>query len=178
MRSTCTALPPRPTASRRTSVSGVAIRVRARTLEYESCPRANASVKRGSLLRAFATRTCSLAAPGDMPTRHASHSAHDRNPLFQPPRASNSRMRASRRAVAASRWADSSAISSPRRSSSWMFGGEGTKDGRAITDTAADDTSLLHIGWTSFTAENATATSFYRLYGTLHRGFRTTGMRP
>ena len=53
--------------------------MRARTLEYESCPRANASANRGSLLRAFATRTCSLAAPGDIPTRHASHSAHDRN---------------------------------------------------------------------------------------------------
>jgi hypothetical protein len=86
-------------------------------------------------------------------------------------------MRVSRRAVAASRWADISAISSPRRSSSWMFGGEGTKDGRAVADTAADDT-LLHIEWTSFTAENASATSFCSLYGTLHRGFRTAGMRP
>ena len=40
--------------------------------------------------------------------------------MFQPPWASNSRMRSSRRAVAASRCADSSAISSPRRFSSGL----------------------------------------------------------
>ena len=55
------------------------------------------------------------------PTRQASHAAHDRNPVFQPSRASNSRIRSSRRAVAASRCADISAISSPRRSNSaWV----------------------------------------------------------
>src|SRR6266850_4434968 len=39
-----------------------------------------------------------------------------RKPVFQPPRASNSRIRSSRLAVAASRWAESSAISSLSRS--------------------------------------------------------------
>ena len=56
--------------------------------------------------------------PGRDPTRQVSQAAHERKPLFQPPRASNSRMRSSRRAVAASRCADSSAISSPSRSRS------------------------------------------------------------
>src|SRR6267143_5572345 len=39
--------------------------------------------------------------------------AHELKPVFQPSRASNSRMRSRRRAIAASRCADSSAISSP-----------------------------------------------------------------
>ena len=42
MRSTCSAVPARPTASSRSSVSGVATRVSARTLEYDSSPRASA----------------------------------------------------------------------------------------------------------------------------------------
>src|SRR5438552_5432658 len=58
--------------------------------------------------------------------RHVSHAAHEAKPLPQPPRASNSRMRSSRRAVAASRWAESLAISSPSRSSSTMCAGVGT----------------------------------------------------
>ena len=68
-------------------------------------------------LEARATRTRSRAEPGTSPIRHVSHSAH-RKPVFQPPRVSNSRMSARRRAVAASRWAESSAIWSPRRFSS------------------------------------------------------------
>ena len=40
IRSTCAAVPPRPTPSSRASVSGVATRVRARTLAYDSSPRA------------------------------------------------------------------------------------------------------------------------------------------
>src|SRR5207302_9330380 len=42
MRSTCSAVPAWPTASSRSSVSGVATRVSARTFEYESSPRARA----------------------------------------------------------------------------------------------------------------------------------------
>src|SRR5205823_11261645 len=45
----------------------------------------------------------------ERPTRQDNHAAHERKPLFQPARASNSRMRSSKRAVAASRCADSSA---------------------------------------------------------------------
>jgi hypothetical protein len=177
MRSTCTALPLRPTLSRRASVSGVATRVRARTFEYESCPRANASVNLGSVARACATRTCSRAAPGDMPTRHASHSARERKPVFQPPRASNSRIRASNRAVAASRWADSSAISSPRRSSSWTLGGEGTKDGRAVTDSAAGDAIWVDIGGPP-SARRHRGSDSLRALRTLHPGYRASGLRP
>jgi hypothetical protein len=116
--STCSAVPARPTASSRSSVSGVATLVSARTFEYDSSPRARACASRGSDPNARATRTCSRAAPGSSPTRQDSHAAHERKPLPQPPRASNARMRSSSRAVAASRCTASSAISSPRRSSS------------------------------------------------------------
>src|SRR6058998_3814198 len=91
---------------------------RAGTAEHvESSPRARARANRGSVPRARATRTRSRAAPRSSPTRQLSQAAQERKPVFQPPRASNSRMRSRRRAVAASRCADSSAISSPRRSS-------------------------------------------------------------
>jgi len=66
----------------------------------------------------LATRTFSRAAPGSRPTRQLNQWAQEVKPLLQPWRASNSRMRSRRRAVAASRCAESSAISSPRRSSS------------------------------------------------------------
>src|SRR3989442_13599306 len=117
MRSTWSAVPARPTANSRSSVSGVATRVRARTLAYESSPRARAWASSGSVPRARATRTRSRAAPRSSPTRQLSQAAQERNPVFQPSRASNARMRSRRRAVAASRWADSSAISSLSRSS-------------------------------------------------------------
>ena len=84
-----------------------------RQLSVRQCLRS-----RGRVPSARATRTRSRAAPGSSPTRHVSQPAQDRKPVFQPPRASNSRIRSSRRAVAASRCAASSAISSPRRSSS------------------------------------------------------------
>ena len=118
MRSTWAAVPARPTASSRASVAGVATRVRARTLAQESSPRARAPARPGSVPRARATRTRSRAAPRSSPTRQASQAAQDRKPVFHPPRASKARMRSRRRPVAASRCAESSAISSPRRSSS------------------------------------------------------------
>ena len=62
--STCSAVPARPTASSRSSVSGVATRVSARIFEYDSSPQASASFNRGSDPSAFATRTRSHAAPG------------------------------------------------------------------------------------------------------------------
>ena len=107
----------RPSSSR-SSVSGVATRVRARTFAYDSSPRARAWASSGSVASARATRTLSRAAPRSSPIRQLSQSAQERKPALQPPRASNSRIRSRRRAVAASRCADSSAISSPRRSSS------------------------------------------------------------
>src|SRR5262245_9327512 len=91
------------------SVSGVATRVSARTLEYDSSPRASASLSRGSEPNARATRTCSRAAPSASPTRQLSQWAHEAKPLPHPPRTSNSRIRSSSRAVAASRCAASSA---------------------------------------------------------------------
>src|SRR5207249_5806163 len=69
IRSTWQAVPARPTASRRSSVSGVATRVSARTLAYESSPRARACASRGKFARARATRTRSRAAPRSSPTR-------------------------------------------------------------------------------------------------------------
>jgi len=130
--STCSAVPARPTARSRSSVSGVATRVSARTFEYDSSPRVRASLSCGSDPSARATRTCSRAAPGSSPTRQEIQWAHDRKPWPQPPRASNSRMRSRSRAVAASRCAASSAISSPRRSSSTMCGSVGTTLGPSM----------------------------------------------
>ena len=80
-------------------------------LQHESAHGAwHRTARRGRVLatatarcRARATRTCSRAAPGAYPTRQDSHAAQDRKPLFQPSRASNSRIRSSSRAVAASR---------------------------------------------------------------------------
>src|SRR5438128_4033089 len=117
MRSTWAAVPARPTVRSRSSVSGVATRVRARTLAYESSPRDNAWANRGNVSWACATRTRSRAAPISSPTRQLNHAAHERKPVFQPARESNARMRSSRCAVAASRCVDSSAISSPSCSS-------------------------------------------------------------
>jgi len=125
MRATCPAVPARPTASSRASVAGVATRVSSRTFEYESSPRARAWARRGRVPRARATRTCSRAAPAWRPIRQVSQAAQELKPEFHPPRASKSRMRASRRAVAASRWAANSAISSPSRSSSRVVEGAG-----------------------------------------------------
>src|SRR5207245_545141 len=61
MRSTWSAVPARPTPSSRSSVSGVATRVSARTLAYESSPRARARASRGREPSARATRTFSRA---------------------------------------------------------------------------------------------------------------------
>src|SRR2546430_6540623 len=46
MRSTCSAVPARPTLSSRSSVSGVATRVSARTFEYDSSPPASAPARK------------------------------------------------------------------------------------------------------------------------------------
>jgi len=86
----------------------VATRVSARTLEYDSSPRASACASCGSAPRARATRTRSRAAPRSSPTRHDNQCAHERKPVFQPSR---------------------SAISSPRRSSSTTGSGVGRELG-------------------------------------------------
>ena len=159
MRSTCAAVPARPTASSRSSVSGVATRVSARTLAYDSSPRASAWASRGSV--AEGARHAD-AAPGPRPGRarraSSASAAQERKPLFQPPRASNSRMRSSRRAVAASRCADSSAISSPSRSSSATRSGVGQADG-------------MSGEWISMA-------SLPSAEATLHPGFGATWERP
>jgi hypothetical protein len=86
IRSTCSAVPARATASSRSSVSGVATRVRARTLEYDSSPRARRRPNAVAFRGARATRTFSWAAPRSSPTRQVSHAAQERKPLVQPPR--------------------------------------------------------------------------------------------
>lgn len=47
--------------------------------------------------------------------------------------------------MAASRCADSSAIWSPRRSSSWTFGGEGTKVGRVTLDSVESEAAFIIV---------------------------------
>src|SRR5262249_51045768 len=69
MRSTCSAVPARPTARRRSSVSGVATRVSSRTLAYDNSPRASACDRSGSVPSARAR------AP-DIPARGAGCEAH------------------------------------------------------------------------------------------------------
>jgi hypothetical protein len=59
-------------------------RVRARTLAYDSSPRASASARSGRLLKARATRTLSRAAPRSSPTRQLSQWAQERKSLFPP----------------------------------------------------------------------------------------------
>src|SRR5262245_21450486 len=86
-----------------------------RVREHAACERLR---HEGKVPRARATRTSSRAAPGANPTPQESQAAHERKPFAQPPRASNSRMRSRSRAVAASRCAERSAISSPIRSRS------------------------------------------------------------
>ena len=79
-----------------------ATRVSARTFEYESLPSANAAEIAGNSRSAFAVRTFSRAAPGDIPQRHASQSAQLAQPHFaQPKRSSNSRTSTSMRYVSA-----------------------------------------------------------------------------
>ena len=75
MRSTCAAVPARATFSSRSSVSGAATRVTARTLEYDSSPRAKAPARSGNVPRARATRTFSRAAPRSSPTRQLNQAA-------------------------------------------------------------------------------------------------------
>ena len=72
------------TSSSRCSVSGVATRVIARTLAYDTAPRCIAALISGRPGSALATRTFSRAAPRSMPVRQFSQCAHDRKPLFQP----------------------------------------------------------------------------------------------
>jgi len=95
-------------------------------------------------IRAHAPRGRARARrPARARTRQESQWAHDRKPWPQPPRASNPRMRSRSRAVAASRCAASSAISSPRRSSSTMCGSVGTTLGPSmfIGDSPCADSS-------------------------------------
>ena len=61
--------PARASLSRRSSVSGVATRVTARTLAYEISPRASAPRNNGRFASVRATRTFSRAAPRSSPTR-------------------------------------------------------------------------------------------------------------
>ena len=69
----------------------MATRVIARTFAYEMTPRRIAALTRGSVASAFATRTFSREAPRSMPVRQCNQWAHERKPLFQPLRSSNSR---------------------------------------------------------------------------------------
>ena len=75
-----------------------------------------AALIRGSAGCALAARTFSRAAPRSMPVRQCNQWAHDRKPLFQPDRASNSRSSTKSSQVAACSRAARAAIVSPRSS--------------------------------------------------------------
>ena len=85
-RSTWAAVPACAKSSSAASLSGVATRVSARTLAYEIAPRCMVALMRGSVARAWATRTFSRAAPKAMPVRQCSQCAQDAKPLFHPVR--------------------------------------------------------------------------------------------
>jgi hypothetical protein len=86
------------------SVAGVAIRVSARTLAYDSRAAANSRRITGSPRRARATRTCSRAVPEDSWHRHDSHAAQlPSSRDAQPRRSSNSASSTRNRQVAAAR---------------------------------------------------------------------------
>ena len=138
IRSTCAAVPPRPTPNSRASVSGVATRVRARTFAYDSSPRASAWASSGNVPRARATRTSSGRAEveADPPAQPVSAGAE---PVTPAAAGVEPRMRSRRRAEAASRCADSSAISSPSRSSSTT----GRRVVRMVSSGSAWRASLL-----------------------------------
>jgi hypothetical protein len=100
------------------SLSGVAIRVSARTLAYDSRPAPNSPRITGSSRSTRATRTCSRAVPADIWHFQDSHCAqlfisHDAQPL----RASKSPSRTRNRQVAAARCPASSQICASSRSS-------------------------------------------------------------
>jgi hypothetical protein len=117
-------------SARPSSVSGTAIRVSARTLEYDSRPAACSAVITGSTRSARATRTCSRAVPADIWHRHASHCAQ----LFicqlaHPPLASKSPSSTRNRHVTTVSCPASSQISLSSRSSGTSPAGSGTGAG-------------------------------------------------
>ena len=152
MRSMWAAVPARRIATRRASVSGVATRVRAPTLDTR------ASRWPGPPREAAASRAPGhpYALPGGAdvePYPPAQPLARSGIPCSTRP-APELGMRASSRAVAASRWADSSAISSPSRSS-WRWVG------------AWPARRMFEIPWRVLPSA----------WTTLHPGFRDSGTR-
>lgn len=67
-RSSCGAVAARATESRPSSFDGVATRDTVRTREYDSRPTPNSARSFGSVVNAFATRTCSRAVDRAIPT--------------------------------------------------------------------------------------------------------------
>jgi hypothetical protein len=118
------------------SVSGVAIRVSARTLAYDNRAAANSSRITGRSRSARATRTCSRAVPEDIWHFHDSHAAQlFISQLAQPRRASKSASRVRNRQVAAVRCPASSQICASSRSS-------GTRAGPSRTDSFVSNMNL------------------------------------
>ena len=105
-------------SARPASVPGVAIRVSARTLAYDSRPAANSARVTGRSRSARATRTCSRAVPDVIWHFHDSHAAQlVISQLAQPRRASKSPSRTRNRQVAAATCPASSQICASSRSS-------------------------------------------------------------
>jgi hypothetical protein len=110
--------------------------VRALTFEYESSPLRIACEIAGSFSIARATRTFSRAAPRASPVRQLSQWAQEAAPQAQPLPRSNSAIIFSKCQVAASIWAESTAIFSPRMST-----------GRASGSRVAGISLGLTSGW-------------------------------
>src|SRR5580704_15907246 len=105
-------------SARSASVSGVAIRVSARTLAYDSRPAPNSPRITGRSRNARATRTCSRAVPEDIWHFHDSQAAQlVISQVAQPWRASKSPSRTRNWQVAAARCPASSQICASSRSS-------------------------------------------------------------
>src|SRR5439155_1836969 len=99
------------------SLAGVAMRLMARTFEYDSSPRLKDAATAGSSPSRRATRTYSRAVCRLTPQRQLSQWAverHSQSPA--PERLSNSPISRSQRQVAAAMWAPSEQISLPRAS--------------------------------------------------------------
>src|SRR6185437_15626113 len=120
------------------SSAGVAIRVSARTLAYDSFASANRARITGRSRSARATRTCSRAVPDDIWHFHDSHCAHEPiSQLAHPRRASKSASRTRNRHVAAARCPASSQICASTRSSGTRAGSAGDAATSAGGETAA-----------------------------------------
>ena len=129
------------------SLAGVATRVIARTLAYDSRPLLRASAVRGRSSSARAARTRSRAGPILVPVRQASHSAQDPKSSFHPPRRSKSASSAIIRPSAALMLAARSAMRSP---SFWSSSCSSDGEAPSARDAALSSSTVTPLFRRSF----------------------------